>query len=93
MRTREVGFGSNENQTKTQISLGQIFQKFDSLLLYISLSVFIANEFRLFLLTENLRKHLYILLRVGIVLAVIQIGVHLKLNRHANNSKTFGSLC
>lgn len=33
MRTREVGFGSNENQTKTQIILGQIFQKFDSLLL------------------------------------------------------------
>lgn len=33
MRTREVGFGSNENQTKTQIILSQIFKKFDSLLL------------------------------------------------------------
>lgn len=33
MRTREVGFGSNENQTKTQIILGQIFQKFDPFLL------------------------------------------------------------
>lgn len=90
MRTREVGFGSNENQTKTQIILGQIFKKFDSLLLEcigIHLSFCFHCKWIPFILIDRKSEETFIHsfeLRIGIVLEVIQIGVHLRLNRHAN---------